>query len=165
MSTNATALSRRLLRIGTIVLLLAPVSCAKLPLEASIAIPPIPPGEARVWFYRDLAPYEGLERPYTRMNGGVVGISEPGGTFYRDVPPGHYHVGVDSYLPDANMTRDVDLAPGHQVYFKVLSERVACGGGAAGGGDCEQENFYVSTMPPEVAQAAVARSQFYAGGS
>jgi hypothetical protein len=100
------------------------------------------------------------------MNDGIVGISEPGGTFYRDVLPGHYHVSVDSYLPDANITRDVDLTPGQQVYFKVLPEQYVCGGGGDGGGtDCERANFHVWTMPPEVAQATVARSQFYAGGS
>ena len=125
----------------------------------------MPQGAARVWFYRDLEPYETLARPFIRMNEGVVGISEPGGTFYRDVPPGHYHVSVDSYLTDFNQTRDVDLAPGQQVYFKVLPSRVICGGGGRGGdGDCMRNNFYVWTMPPEVAQVAVARSQFYASG-
>src|SRR5260370_42595121 len=102
------------------------------------------------------------------MNESVVGSSEAGGTFYRDVPPGRYHVSVDSYFPPFNSTRDVDLAPGQQVYFKVLPEQYMCGGGGGeggGGGNCERYNFYVWTMPPEVAQAAVARSSFYAGGT
>ena len=148
-------------------LLFAMAGCAQLPLAGSIAIPPIPQGEARVWFYRDADIYVSLERPFIRMNGGVVGISEPGGTFYRDLPPGHYHVSVDSYIPPVYSTRDVDLVPGQQVYFKVLPQAFICGGGgndSGGGGDCMRSDFYVWTMPPEVAQAAVARSQFYASG-
>src|SRR6266705_5857587 len=110
MTTNP--LLRWFERAAAGILLFAITGCAQLPLEGSIAIPPIPPGEARVWFYRDLGIYETLERPYIRMNGGVVGISEPGGTFYRDVAQGNYHVSVDSYIPQVNATREVYLAPG-----------------------------------------------------
>jgi hypothetical protein len=161
MPTDAPAPWRRWLRIGWIVMLLALASCAQLPLEAAIAIPPIPRGEARVWFYRDVQPSVSSTRPYIRMNGRIVGVSEPGGTFYRDVPPGRYHVSVDSYLPDVGLTRDIDLAPGQQAYFKVLPVQVACG---QEGTESVETNFYVWTMPAAVAQAAVARSQFYAGG-
>jgi hypothetical protein len=154
-------LSTRLQQAGAAIFLLATVGWAWPPPTASIEIPPVPRGEARVWFYRDLEPYVTLARPYTRMNDWVVGISEPGGAFYRDVPPGHYHVSVDSYLPPFDATRDVDLFPGQQVYFKVLPSRVMCDG--AGRGDCERNNFYVWTMPPEVAQAAVALSPFFGG--
>jgi hypothetical protein len=143
-------------------MLLALASCAQLPLEAAIAVPPIAPGEARVWFYRDVQPSIDSTRPYIRMNGRIVGVSERGGTFYRDVPPGRYHVSVDSYLPEIGMTRDVDLAPGQQAYFKILPVRVSCGDGSE---ECLRDNFYVWTMPAAVAQAAVARSQYYGGGS
>jgi hypothetical protein len=165
MSANPGRLSRWLLHVGAGVVLLATAGWAWPPPTASVAVPPVPPGAARVWFYRDLEPYETLARPFIRMNEGVVGISEPGGTFYRDVAPGHYHVSVDSYLTDFNQTRDVDLTLGQQVYFKVLPSRVICGGGGRGGdGDCMRNNFYVWTIPPEVAQAAVARSPFFGGG-
>ena len=165
MSNNPGRLSRWLLHVGAGVVLLATAGWAWPPPTASIAVPPVPQGAARVWFYRDLEPYETLARPFIRMNEGVVGISEPGGTFYRDVPPGHYHVSVDSYLADFYQTRDVDLTPGQQVYLKVLPSRVICGGGGRGGdGDCMRNNFYVWTIPPEVAQSAVARSPFFGGG-
>jgi hypothetical protein len=165
MTTNP--LSQWLVRGAAGIFLVATASCAQLPLAGSITIPPIPQSQARVWFYRDADIYESLQRPYIRMNGGVVGISEPGGTFYRDISPGNYHVSVDSYFPPVNSSRDVYLVPGQPVYFKVLPEHYICGGGGGdmgGGGDCTRDNFYVWTMPPEVAQAAVARSQFYAGG-
>jgi hypothetical protein len=93
------------------------------------------------------------------------------GASYRDVPAGHYHVAVDSYLRDSRQTRDVDLVAGEQVYFKIVSEQFACGGGGGGGdggggggGDCSRENFYVRTMPAEIAQGDVARIPFLGGG-
>jgi hypothetical protein len=155
-------------RAGAGILLFAAAGCVQLPPVGSVAIPPIPQSQARVWFYRDANVYDSLERPFVRLNGGVVGLSEPGGAFYRDVTPGNYHVSVDSYLPPFNSTRDVYLASGQQMYFKVLPERYICGGGgdsSGGGGDCMRANFYVWTIPPEIAQTAMARSQFYPGGT
>ena len=38
-------------------LLVAANGCAPMPPIASVAIPPVPPGEARIWFYRDYEPY------------------------------------------------------------------------------------------------------------
>jgi hypothetical protein len=163
MSLEPVRFSQSLLRCAVGIVALATAGWGWPPPTASLAIPPIPPGEARVWFYRDLDPYETLARPFVRMNGSVVGISEAGGTFYRDAPPGNYHVSVDSYLPSLESTREVYLFPGQQVYFKVLPLRVICGGGVRGDG-CERNNFYVWTMPPEVAQAAVAQSPFFGGG-
>ena len=55
---------------------------------------------ARIWFYREMAPYSSLATPYVRLNGVIAGVSQPGGSSYRDVPPGHYHLSVDSYGVD-----------------------------------------------------------------
>jgi hypothetical protein len=168
MEISPTVLWRRLLRAGAGVLLLTTVNCAQLPLTSSVAIPPIPSGEARVWFYRALNPYDSHATPYVRMNDTIIGISQPMGASYRDVPAGHYHVAVDSYLRDSKQTRDVDLVAGEQVYFKIVSEQFACNGGGSGesggGADCARENFYVRTMPAEIAQGDVARSPFHGGG-
>ena len=60
--------------------------------------PSIPPGEARVWFYRDAGLYDSQEQPYILMNGTIVGVSQPRGAFYIDVTPGFYHVTVQQYL-------------------------------------------------------------------
>ncbi len=73
---------------------------ARLPPTAAYAVPPIPAQEARIWFYRDLDPNGSMATPYLRLNDGVVGVSQAGGAFYRDVPAGHYHISADSYLPD-----------------------------------------------------------------
>jgi hypothetical protein len=152
------------------ILSLAAAGCAQLPPTAPVAGPPIPAGEARLWIYRVAGPYDSQARPYVRMNNGVVAISEPRGAFYRDLPPGHYHVSVDSYLTEFNQTKDVDLTPGQQVYFKVVSAEFACSGGggggdgSGGGGDCQRENFYVWSVPAEIAQGEMARSPFLGGG-
>jgi hypothetical protein len=153
----------RLVKAGAGPLLLAIASCAPLPPTASVAVPPLPAGEARVWFYRDLGPYDGLTTPFLRMNGAIVGVSEPGGALYRDVAPGQYHVTVDNYLGDFNSTREVYLFPGQQSYFKIVSLKNWIAGGNRFGSDFRRDTFYVWEIPPEVAQGDVARSQFYGG--
>jgi len=156
--------STRLLKAGPGPFLLAIASCAPLPPTVVVAVPPVPAGEARVWFYRDLGPYDGLGTPFLRMNGAIVGVSEPGGALYRDVAPGQYHVTVDNYLGDFNSTREVYLFPGQQSYFKIVSLKNWIAGGNRFGSDFHRDTFYVWEIPPEVAQGDVARSQFYGGG-
>ena len=141
---------------------LATAACSQLPPTASVAVPPIPPGEARVWFYRDGGPYDdGAGTPYLRMNEAIVGVSQPRGALYRDVAPGQYYITVDSYGRDFNQFRWVYLFPGKQAYFKIVSLRnwVACSRG-----ECKRDTFYVWEIPPEVAQGPVPPPQFYGGG-
>jgi len=159
------ALLRRLLQAGAGSLLLATMSCAAPPPTAAVALPPIPAGQARAWFYRDPGPYDCLGTPYIRMNQAVVGVSQIGGASYRDVPPGQYLVAVDSYLTAPDQTRNVYLFPGQQMYFKVVCLRNwIAGGGIRNDSGYMRDTFYVWDIPPEVAQGDVARSQFYGGG-
>ena len=143
-------------------LLLAAASCAQLPPTSSVAIPPIPPGVARLWFYRDYEPYETLARPYVRLNEQIVGISEPGGAFYRDVAPAHYWITVDSAGRDFNQVADAELAAGQEAYAKVVSlrswlddDRCILWGGC--------DTFYVWLIRPEEARPAIGKSPFYGG--
>jgi len=151
------------------ILSLAGAACAQLPSTASVAVPPIPAGEARVWFYRSGNPYDGVGTPYLRMNEAIVGISEPGGASYRDVPAGPYHITVDSYGKDFNQDKNVQLAAGQELYVKIVSLRAwitggGGGGDGAGGSDYDRDTFYVWLIPREIARADVARSAFYGGG-
>src|SRR5215467_13659138 len=151
------------------IVFLATAACSELPPTASVTVPPIPPGEARVWFYRNGGPYDGVGTPYLRMNEAIVGVSEPGGASYRDVPAGPYPITVDSYGKDFNQEKDVQLAAGQELYVKIVSLRawiVGGGGGGDGGGGSEyaRDTFYVWLIQPEVARADVARSTFYGGG-
>ena len=161
----STALSRRLLPAGVGPLLLAIASCATPLPTASVAVPPVPAGEARAWFYRDPGPYDCLGTPYIRMNEAIVGVSQIGGASYRDVPPGQYHVTVDSYLTAPDQSRYAYLFPGQQAYFKILClANWISGGGGRNGSGYQRDTFYVWEIPPEVAQGDVARSRFYGGG-
>jgi hypothetical protein len=162
MPSQPAPLLRRLLSAGLVLTSLAMASCAPLPPTASVAIPPIPAGAARVWFYRDGGPYDGRTTPYLRMNETIVGVSEPHGALYRDVAPGQYHVTVDSYGRDFNQDRWVYLYPGQQAYFKIVSLRNWVMG-ASQRNDFQRDTFYVWDIPPEIAQGDVARSQFYGG--
>jgi len=135
-------------------------SCAQLPPTSAVAIPPIPSGAARIWFYRDYEPYETLARPYVRLNEQIVGISEPGGAFYRDVPPARYSITVDTAGRDVNQFAEIDLAAGQQAYAKVLSLRSWLADDCLAWGGCD--TFYVRLMRAEAARPAIDRSPFYA---
>lgn len=142
-------------------LLLAAANCTQLPPTSAVAIPPVPAGEARLWFYRDYEPSETLARPYIRLNEQVAGISEPGGALYRDVAPNHYSITVDSAGRDVNQFADVDVAAGEEAYAKILSLRSWLDDDCMAWGGCD--TFYVRLIPAEVARAAIAASPFYGG--
>jgi hypothetical protein len=168
MTTNPNPVSRWLWRAGAAILLLATAGGTPAPAQTASYLPPIPPPQARIWFYRDLNPNGTQARPYLRLNGAIVAISEPGGSFYRDVPPGHYHVTVDTYGVDDNQTRDVDLLPGQEVFAKVVSNDnwvdYGSGGDMGGGGGFHRDTFYVWTIPPQVAHREMGQTRFFGGG-
>lgn len=142
-------------------LLLLLTSCSQVPPTSSAVIPPIPAGDTRIWIYRNDGPYDSQDRPYVRFNGQIAGISEPNGAFYRDVPPGHYTLSVDSYgVPYPNQFAQLDLGAGQQAFIKVVSMRERAGGG----GDqnfSSRALFFTWLIPAEAAQAAIAVTPFY----
>ncbi|HYM71839.1 MAG TPA: hypothetical protein VET89_02585 [Stellaceae bacterium] len=104
------------------------LSLALSPASPSVAQPlpaagtvPIPPGEARVWFYRTFFPDDTGDMPAVAMNGQLVGYARSGWSFYRDVPAGPYHVTVASIGQDVNQAKDVVLTPGEQLYLSIQS--------------------------------------------
>ena len=135
--------------------------CAPMPPTSAVSIPPIPAGMARVWFYREDMPTETPQRPYVRMNGAVIAISEDGGAFYRDVPPGQYYVTVDSYGVDINQFSHVVLVAGQTVYFQIIGSKYWASGDAP---QWLRPTFYVWVMPNDVGGSAVARTPFYPSG-
>jgi hypothetical protein len=151
---------------GVIGVLVGLCGCAPLPTGA-VTIPPIPAGMARVWFYREDMPTETPQRPYVRMNGAVIAISEDGGAFYRDVPPGQYYVTVDSYGVDINQFPYIALVAGQTMYLQIFGSKYwASGGGVGeGGGGWSRPTFYVRVMPNDVGGQAVARTPFYPNAS
>jgi hypothetical protein len=138
-------------------------ACARAPLVAAVAPPPITPGEARVWVYRTYEPSETLNMTRVSMNGVYAGYSQLGGAFYRDVPPGVYHVTVESYGRDFNQSANVALVPGQVVYIKIESLRswaTIYGYGFAAGRD----TFYARLIFPDQARAEIGQSFFDGGG-
>jgi hypothetical protein len=115
-----TGISRNWLFCASGLLLIA-AGCAQPTATVPVVAPPIPSGQARVWFYRPWEPSESLNFALIDMNGSYVGAAENGSTFYRDVPPGHYHIAPESFGRDFNRDRNVDLAPGQQLYVKIVS--------------------------------------------
>jgi len=160
---------RRPAHAGAAMLLLATALCVQAPPPtASVAIPPIPAGEARVWFYRPIDAYDSMATPYIRMNDAIVAISQPEGASYRDVPAGPYHITVDSYGKDFNQDKNVQLAAGDELYCTIVSLRAwvsttsgGGGDGGGGGGDYGRNTFYVWLIPAETARQEVARAAFY----
>jgi hypothetical protein len=143
--------------------LAALTACVSQPTTGSVAIPKIPAGMSRVWFYREDLPYDGLDRPYVRMNAMVVGIPELGGAFYRDVSPGEYYVTIQSYRNFINQFPHVDLMPGETAYFQVF-ELGSLSSGVGASRDFARPTFGVWMMPAAIAGPAIARSPFYPGG-
>jgi|SRR5579863_149297 len=134
--------------------------CTELPPSAGAAAPAaIAAGAARIWVYRDYEPYETLARPYVRLNGRIVAISEPGGSLYRDVPPGAYRVTIDSDGQDINQFADVVLAAGQTAYIKVESSNQW-----ESSLSYQRDTFYTRPILPGTAKAELARSRFYGGG-
>jgi hypothetical protein len=113
------------------------------------AVPAVPAGMARVWFTRDDSPYAEIDQSYVRMNGAIVGITEPGGAFDRDVAPGQYKITLDPCGIDVSQFPQGALAAGQVAYFKILESRTWASGGAST--NWERPTFYLWPMPAPVA--------------
>jgi hypothetical protein len=140
------------------VLLLA-ANCAPLPPTSSVVIPPVPGGAGRIWIYRNDGPYEATETPYVMLNGQITGTVQPNGALYRDVPPGHYAVTVDSYgVPYPYQFVEFDLGAGQAAFVVVLSMRDKVGGPVA-----MRTHFFTQLVPADIARPAIAATPFYGG--
>jgi hypothetical protein len=141
-------------------LLLTAVGCAGSSATAQVAVsaPPIPAGQARVWFYRPLEPYESRNFARIDMNGSFVGAVANGSAFYRDVAPGHYHIAPQSFGSDFNQDKNVDLIPGQRPCVKIVSLG-SWGVSVSGSKNMARDTFYAWLIPPQVAEAEIARGR------
>jgi hypothetical protein len=139
--------------LGACGALLMVSGCSNLsgPPQVVAGAPPVPPGEARIWFYRPVEPSESLNLALLNMNGSYVGAVANGSAFYRDVPPGHYRITPRSFVQDANQARDVDLVPGQQAYIKIVSLS-SWGSDNSAAKNLSRDAFWAWLIPPEVAQ-------------
>jgi len=125
------------------------------PAEAQVASP-VPPGAARIWFYRANEPYSARSVASVALNGAVIGYAQPEGSiFYRDVAPGRYHITTGPQGEDANQDAWVDIAPGQQAFVKIVGTNSWDTGGD--NNVYSRDTFYARLMPPQIAQAEIAR--------
>jgi hypothetical protein len=154
MPTNPAHPKRRLSgAVAAMVLMLAGGSCAPPPTTASVAIPPLPLQQARIWFYRQVDTADvNTTTPYVRLNGAIAGVPDPGGAFYRDVPPGHYRITVDAEGNSPTPSQDIAVVAGQQIYARIGL-----------GGSWNGQGFTITMEPGDVGHAAVEHSKFYGG--
>lgn len=147
-------------RLATITGILALGSCVQPPPSAGLAaVPAVPAGMARIWVYREYEPYETLGRPYIRLNGSLLAVSEPGGSLYHDVSPGGYSITVDSIGRDVQQFADVSLVAGQTAFIKIESAQLW-----ESSLTYQRDTFYTRLIPPQIAEADLARTRFYGGG-
>ena len=120
-------------------------------------LPPLAPGQARLYFYRDYEPYESLGRPNIRINGMAALISEPGGVSYRDLAAGSYVISVDNVGPSPGETRTLGLRSGETLYLKIESNRAFNEGFTSPGPD----TFAVVPIDPAQAQREIATKRYF----
>ena len=139
------------------------VGCARNPPVGSVLLPPIPENYARLWFYRLYIPSDTLNMTSVSMNGTYAGYAQLGGAFYRDVPPGSYHIEVESYGRDFNQSTDVALVAGQEAYIRVDSLR-SWASDLGRGRTIGRDTFYARLILPQIARAEIGQS-FFDGGS
>jgi hypothetical protein len=154
---------RRSPLLGVLFALATLAACARNPPVGSISVPPIPQGEARIWFYRVYLPSETLNMTKVTINGAYAGYAQLGGAFYRDVPPGSYHVEVASYGRDFDQSTNVALVAGQEAYVRI--ESLDSWSTIVGAGFvAKRDTFYARLIFPSVARGEIAQS-FFDGGS
>ena len=84
--------------------------------------PPQPPGQARVWFLRQLLPGTNFHPPMVYVNGAPIARVAEGTVFYRDLAPGKYVFTVENCLPQTGTSHTVTLTPDMQIAIQVNSD-------------------------------------------
>ena len=146
---------RRQLWAGALLLIAA--GCAGQPPVAQV---PISTGQARIWFYRTWLPSESLNLANIDVNGVYFGSVENGGAFYRDVPPGTYQIMPESWAQNPGTTpsqaTNVAMVPGQQVYIKIV-DLTSWATSVSVSKNFQRDAFWAYLIPPQVAQAEIAR--------
>jgi hypothetical protein len=84
--------------------------------------PPVPPGQSRVWFMRQLLPGEDFHAPMLYVNGTPITTIGEGTTFYRDFAPGQYRFSVENCLPQRGDTQTMTLQPHTQYALQITQD-------------------------------------------
>lgn len=139
-------LPRRAMRAALLLALLA-VAAATAPAVAAVPeqAPPIPAGQSRVWFLRQLLPGSIMTPPTVYVNGAAIARSAQGTAFYRDFAPGEYAFTVENCLRQAGTGQTITLQPNAQYAIEVTQDD-------NGAWDCypAQVSYLRQVPPPQV---------------
>jgi hypothetical protein len=86
---------------------------------AADMLPPVPRGDARVFIYRWLEPYESTAFIPAYLNEEAAGYTQNGAVLYRDVPAGPYTISVVSRGRIPSRSATVTLVAGQKVYARI----------------------------------------------
>jgi Protein of unknown function (DUF2846) len=153
MAKHPNSPSRRLSKWAASLLLVA--SACAMPSPPTAAQSPVPTGQARIWFYRDWQPSESLNLANIDVNGIYFASVANGGAIYRDVPPGHYHLTPNSFVPNVNQDATIELVAGEQAFAKIVS-LTSWGDDNTGSKNISRDAFWVWVIPPAVAESEIA---------
>jgi Protein of unknown function (DUF2846) len=116
----------------------------------------VPPGQARIWVYRNWLPSESLNLANITVNGAYFGSVENGGVFYRDVPPGTYHIAPESWAHDPKrQDANVSLLAGQQAYIKVV-DLTSWAVSVSASKNFQRDAFWAWLVPAQAAQREIA---------
>jgi len=145
---------RWLLWASGLLLILAGCAGAGGSAQVSAVALPVPAGQGRIWLYRAWEPSESLNLANVEVNGDYFGSVANGSAFYRDVPPGRYHIAPVSFVPNSRQDTNVELAAGQQLYVKIVSLS-AWGSGNTAAKNIDRDAFWAWVIPPQVAQGEI----------
>jgi hypothetical protein len=112
--------------------------------------PPLPAGQSRVWFARQLLPGSIQTAPQVYVNGGTIAVSAQGTVFYRDFTPGKYKFRVENCLKQANTGQNMRLRPNAQYLLEITQDD-------NGAWDCYPPQVsYLRQVPPRQAANLLA---------
>jgi len=161
MFMGTTSSLRRLRRaLAVLGLLLASGNATPAASAEIAAVPPIPAGDARLWFYRVFFPEDSKGMPAISLNGRPVGYALAGGSFYRDVPAGQYHVTVETYGLDYDQAREVAVLPGQTIFVKIVS---LPSWQESSRGNYRRGTYYVTVVAPQLAALEVPQTSYFSG--
>jgi hypothetical protein len=115
-------------------------------------------GQTRVWFYRPWEPSESLDLALIDMNGSYVGAVAKWQRILSRCSARALSHRPGELRPGLNQDRNVDLSPGQQLYVKIVSLD-SWGMSVSGCKNCARDAFYAWLIPPEIAQAEIARDR------
>jgi hypothetical protein len=122
---------------------------------SAAAAAPIPPGYARLWFYRDYQPSVSFNYANINVNGArAASVPAFGPGVYDDVPPGEYRIMPEDFVSAPNQGTNVTVGPGDLVYLQIEDNPIVWGDMSV----FQKDVFTVRPVPPAQALAQIAVS-------